>query len=127
MIAQIAAMGHIQTRRISPNINIQNKSSRGSTIPYFERNSFLKEEATDNELSVLHDMGFVKMTSDDLIETKAALNVIGYSPAIKLSNLMIEHDVIGFSRPGVDNHPHLNFLATLLPKLKEKPVPLILL
>ncbi len=122
MIAQIASMGYIQARRNLPATNIQNKAKKvaKSSVPYFERNCFLDEEGTVQELSSMHDLGFVKMTMDDLIETKTALNVIGYNPAIKLTNLLIENDVLGISRPGVDNHPHLNFITSLLARFRRE-------
>lgn len=122
MIAQIASIGHIQTRRILPHMNMQNRVARRnySNVPFFERNSFLNEEVTSNELNSIHELGYTKMTLEDLIETKTALNVIGYNPATKLINSLIENQVLGFSRPGVDNHPHLNFFTSLLPRLKKE-------
>ena len=110
----------IQKRNL-PKINIQ--TSIGllkPPTPYFERNSFVREEVNMQEVSSLHELGFTKVTEQDLMETKAALNVIGYNPAVKLTNLLIENDVLGFARPGVDNHPHLNFLTALLPRLKKE-------
>lgn len=119
MIAQISTMGQIQAKRTSPT-QIENAGLLKPFTPYFERNSFIREEVNMQELSSLHDLGFTKMTEQDLIETKAALNVIGYNPTVKLINLLIENDVLGFARPGVDNHPHLNFLTTILPRLKKE-------
>lgn len=123
MIAQIEEMEQIQTKKDWAYSSPELKSEAAllkSSIPYFERNGFVKEEVSMRELFLLHEMGFTKMTEDDLIEAKTALNVIGYNPAIKLVNVMIENDVLGFSRPGIDNHPHLKFLASLLPKLKKE-------
>lgn len=121
MIAQIATMGQIRTKRNLPSIHLKRPVKMlQPSVPYFERNNFVKEEVTTQELLSLHDLGFNKMTAQDLIETKTALNVIGYSPAIKLINLAIENDVLGFARPGIDNHPHLNFLTTLLPRLRKE-------
>jgi len=108
MIAQITTIGQIQTDKIF------------HPVPYFERNNFLKEEASEKELSVLHELGLVKMSSQDLVETKAALNVIAYDPATKLINLMIDNDVLAIARTGLNNHPHLGFLSSLLPRLKKE-------
>src|SRR5271163_88151 len=102
MIAQISAMGQIQAKRILPSQNEKLVGLLKPSTPYFERNSFIREEVNMQELAYLHDLGFTKMTEQDLIETKAALNVIGYNPTIKLVNLLIENDVLGFARPGVD-------------------------
>jgi hypothetical protein len=121
MIAQIVTMGQIKRPFSSTEVAVKESSklTKPST-PYFERNSFIKEEVNMQELSSIHDLGFTKMTQQDVVETKAALNVIGYNPTTKLINLLIENDVLGFSRPGVDNHPHLNFLTTLLPRFKRE-------
>ncbi len=123
MIAQIATMGQIQTKRTFPKVNVRvkgNVSLLKPSAPYFERHTFIKEEVNMHELSSMHDLGFSKMTEQDLMETKLALNVIGYNPMIKLINLMIENDILGFARPGIDKHPHLNFLTTLLPRLRKE-------
>src|ERR1700733_7072648 len=103
MIAQIVAMEQIPAEKTLSKKNIQTERSVGllkPSTPYFERNSFIREEVSMQELSSLHDLGFIKMTEQDLIETKVALNVIGYNPTIKLINLLIENDVLGFARPG---------------------------
>jgi len=122
MIAQIATIGQIQTRKFLPKIKIQYKPPETAKppVPYFERNGFLQEEVSRQELSSMYDLGFVKMTAQDLLETKTAINVIGYNPATKLINVLIESDVLCFSRPGVDHHPHLKFLTTLLPRLRKE-------
>ncbi len=123
MIAQIAAMGQIQAKRTLPSLNIPAPKSVALSklsTPYFERNNFIREEVNMQELSLLHELGFSKLTGQDLIETKVALNVIGYNPNTKLINLLIEKDILGFARPGLDHHPHLNFLSMLLPRLKRE-------
>ncbi len=89
-------------------------------VPYFERNNFLKEETSEKELALLHNLGLVKLTGQDLVETKAALNVIAYDPATKLINLMIDNDVLALARTGLNYHPHLGFLSSLLPRLKKE-------
>ena len=108
MIAQITTIGQIQTGKIF------------QSVPYFERNNFLKEEASEKELSSLHNLGLVKLTIQDVVETKAALNVIAYDPATKLINLMIDNDILAIARTGLNNHPHLCFLSLLLPRLKKE-------
>ncbi len=122
MIAQITSIGQMQTNRNSQKMNklTQTIKKTGPSVPYFERHNFLKEEVSAQELASIHDLGLVKMTSEDLQETKAAVNVISYDPAIKLINLMIENDVLALSRTGLNCHPHLTFIATLLPKLRKE-------
>lgn len=124
MIAQITSIGHIQTNRIPKKIKISQPSpitkKTSSLIPYFERNNFLKEQVTAEELASIHKLGLIKITKEDLQETKAAVNVISYDPASKLINLMIENDILAFSRTGLNSHPHLVFLTTLLPRIRKE-------
>ncbi len=65
-------------------------------------------------------MGLLKITSQDLVEIKTAFNIIGYDPAIKLINLMLDNDVLALARTGLNYHPHLGFIASLLPRLKKE-------
>jgi hypothetical protein len=108
MIAQITTTEQIQTGKIPQH------------VPYFDRHVFLKEEASEKELSALYSLGLTKMTGQDLVETKTALNVIAYDPATKLINLMIENNVLALARTGVDSHPHLSFLSSILTRLKKE-------
>jgi hypothetical protein len=107
MIAQITTLGQTQIGKIPAN-------------PYFERNNFVKEQVSEKELSSIHNLGLEKITIEDLVETKTAFNIIGYDPATKLINLMMDNDVLALARTGLNYHPHLGFIASLLPRLKKE-------